>query len=199
VAWALLERGQIDEADRMAAESEATWPEPEPQALPYVWTFKGRLEAAKGRPDQALDCFLTGITDLGSHTEVGHSELLLFEAIRGLLGAGRVPEARNLLRELRRVVNDRVHAEAYAEWAAALLEDRPQPRLEALRRVQGVFERLGRPIDQARCLMDVARAERDLGLPPTPSVERARDLFVDCGAVVRAREAASLLEELSSV
>jgi hypothetical protein len=89
-----------------------------------------------------------------------------------------------------------VHAEAYADWAAALLEADPNRRLDLLRRAYGTFDRMGRRIDLGRCLLDIARAERELGMDPRPSAERARDLFVECTATVRAAEAESHLQNL---
>jgi hypothetical protein len=44
--------------------------------------------------------------------------------------------------------------------------------------------------------MDVARAERDLGLDPRPSLDRARELFAECGAVLRLGEVEAMLEEM---
>ena len=43
--------------------------------------------------------------------------------------------------------------------------------------------------------MDIARGERDLGLGPRPSLERAPELFTECGALLRLAEVEALLEE----
>jgi hypothetical protein len=46
--------------------------------------------------------------------------------------------------------------------------------------------------------MDIARAERDLGLDPRPSLQRALELFTACGALLRVAEAEAMLEEIGT-
>jgi hypothetical protein len=55
---------------------------------------------------------------------------------------------------------------------------------------------VGRRIDEGHCLMDVARAERDLGLDPSASLEPARELLTESGALLRRAETDALLEEI---
>ncbi len=58
---------------------------------------------------------------------------------------------------LRRVAKGRVHAEAYADWAEGLIGNSADRPINFLQRAEEVFGRLGRRIDQGRCLMDIAR------------------------------------------
>jgi hypothetical protein len=51
------------------------------------------------------------------------------------------------------------------------------------------LEALGTRVDLARALLDLGRAERRAGDDPRPSFERARELLVDCGALLHVPEA----------
>jgi tetratricopeptide (TPR) repeat protein len=193
---ARLERGDIEEAERLEREGDAVWSTWEPQAIPFLTVLRGRKLEVTGRTAEALDCLLNGIEETGSQIDTQQGEGLLFESIRMLAHAGRVDEATEMLHILRRVAKGRLHAEAYAEWAEALIENSADRRIDFLQRATEVFGRLGRRIDQGRCLVDIARAERDLGLDPRPSLERARELFTECRALLRLAEVEAMLEEL---
>jgi class 3 adenylate cyclase/tetratricopeptide (TPR) repeat protein len=193
---ARLERGDIKEAERLEQEGDAVWSTWEPQAIPFFALARARRLELAGRTDEALDCLLQGIADSSEHLDAHEGEGLLFEAIRMLLIGGRIDEATEKLELIRRVATGRVHAEANADWAEALIEHDLDRRIAFLRRAVDVFDRLGRRIDLGRCLLDLARAERELRLDPRPSAERARDLFVECTATLRAADAEQFLAEL---
>jgi tetratricopeptide (TPR) repeat protein len=193
-----LERGAIEEAERLEREGDAVWSTWEPQALAFFAGARARLLEVTGRPPEALDSLLKDLEEVHSAIDTRAGEALLFETVRLLVQAGRLEEASEHLDALKRMVGGPVHAEAFASWAEAMIERDSQRRAELLHRAAEVFERLGRRIDLGRCLLDIARVERELGLDPRPSAERARDLFVECTATLRAAEAEELLAELGS-
>jgi class 3 adenylate cyclase/tetratricopeptide (TPR) repeat protein len=196
--WERLERGDLEEADRLDREGEALWTTWEPQALSFFSVATARALEVRGRPVEAMDVLLKGIEGTHSAIDTRAGEALLFETVRLLVQTGRTEDAIEHRDRLRQMKGERVHAEAFAAWAEALIEGDQHRRIELLHQAADVFERLGRRIDLGRCLLDIARAERALGLDPRPAAERARQLFADCTATLRVAEAEALLAELPS-
>ena len=195
---ARLERGDIEGAERLEREGDAVWSTWEPQAIPFFSVARGRKLEVTDRTQEALDCLLKGIEETRSQIDTKKGDALLFETIRMLVHADRIDEATEMLQVLQRVAKGRFHAEAYADWADALIGDSADRRINLLQRAAEVFGRLGRRIDQGRCLMDIAQAQRDMSLDPRPSLERARELFAECGALLRLAEVEEILEEIGT-
>lgn len=60
---------------------------------------------------------------------------------------------------------------------------------------EGRFERQGRRVDVARCLIDIAYVERHSGGDPTPILERARTLLEECGAKIHLSEIDAVMKD----
>ena len=100
---------------------------------------------------------------------------------------GRREEAADPLARLRTVARGRPNSEAFLSWVEGLLAKDPSEGAGRLRGAVETFRRLGRTIDEARCLMDLAellRASRGGG---REEVEQARSLLTACGAHVYLR------------
>ena len=71
----------------------------------------------------------------------------------------------------------RPNSEAFLAWAEGMLAPDPLAGAERLTAAIETFRRLGRPIDEARCLMDRARLLTATGADGTGDEERARTIF----------------------
>ena len=74
------------------------------------------------------------------------------------------------------------HARALLQVADGLLADDPAEAVRILREAAERLEALGTRVDLGIVLLDLGRAERRAGEDPAPIFERARALFVECGA-----------------
>ena len=113
---------------------------------------------------------------------------LLAEAVRMLVRAGRRDDAAGLRDRLAALAVRSVPAAAFLAWANGLLEDDAAAARERLAHAAARLERLGRRVDLARCLVDLAAAERRLGADPEPTLTRARRLLEASGAPAFVRE-----------
>jgi class 3 adenylate cyclase/tetratricopeptide (TPR) repeat protein len=174
-------RGDIEAAERYADVAlSALPPRAEVQAAPYQMLIRGWIERAKGNDEQELAAYLEGIAIIRDEPTIGMADELLAETVRALVRRGRASEATSHLEVLRAVAPGRPNAEAFLWWAEGVLSAGRDERAGRLGAAAERFRSLGRPIDEARCLLDLADAVAE----PGPHLERARELLVDCGAVV---------------
>jgi tetratricopeptide (TPR) repeat protein len=196
-AWVLLIRGKIDEAERWfreAAEIEAA--NPEPQSRIPLFAVEAMLATARGDRAGALALLREGAAYAGE-TEHGVLEWLLLELIRFVVPEER-DEALSTLARLERSARARGLARPYFLVGRGLVEEDPG---EAVRQLQGAateFERLGRRIDLARCLLDLARVQVSVAEDPRPAVERAVSLLRECDARLYLPEAEAALAGLGA-
>ncbi len=192
-----VQRGEANEAEALLSEAGRFFDEnPEPQfdclrALAEAWVGQCR-----GDPEGALGRLLWGLDRSG--VDLMGTEELTLETIRALVRAGRVDEARNLSDRLREFSREWPGAEPFALWADGLVAEDPAGSAEAIAAAAGRFESLGWRPDQARCLIDLADAERKLGKDPRPTLERAVEILTDCGATLYLREAEAALQEAAT-
>jgi hypothetical protein len=122
--------------------------------------------------------------ELADRIQVWGGQNLLCEAARSLARLGRAGDAAPFVERLRTMSERSVPAAAFLAWAeglvAADLAARQALLVEAGRR----FEVLGRWIELARSLADLAKVERGLGTDPAPTIARARAILEDCGAAL---------------
>jgi hypothetical protein len=178
-------RGDLETAKRHADEAVAALPpHREVQAAPYQMLLRGWIARAKGDDEEELRAYLEGNDIIGDEPMLGMADELLSETVRALVRRGQSPEGMPHLEVLRAVARDRPNAEASRWWAEGVISDDPNEREEKLRAAAERFRSLGRPIDEARCLLDLA----DVVAEPESQLERARELLVGCGAVVYLRE-----------
>jgi class 3 adenylate cyclase/tetratricopeptide (TPR) repeat protein len=159
---------------------------PEPQIDIYREEIRAGLALASGRDDDALVHLRLGVTYAEDYAVDGDPQVVL-ELVRFLIprGGGEEAErARRLLHE-----GDAPLTRACAPVADGLLASDPTEAVALFRDGAGRLEALGTRVDQARALLDLGRAERRAGDDPRRSFERARELLVDCGALLHLREA----------
>lgn len=156
----------------------------EVQATPFVVLLWEEIARARGDDDEALRWCFEGLRIVGDELMLGMADELLSETVRALIRAGRRAEAAPYLEQLRTVARGRPNSEAFQWWAEGMSAAAPTEGAELLHAAIDRFDELGRPIDQARCLMDLAELERRFGNDPQTSAGRARDLLTACGALV---------------
>jgi tetratricopeptide (TPR) repeat protein len=197
LAWIRLLRGDVEEATRLQEEhARLGRGVPEPQTLVLVHLGDGLVARANGRDEEAVECFLRGLETLKG-VSVGGSEALLAELVRTLVALGRPEEAAGY--------GDAAHIElippAYLAALPALIQglvaDDPADAVASLHEAVDRYGELEMPIEQARALIDLARAQKRAGEDPRSSLERARDLLASCGAEYYVREAEAELAALT--
>ena len=103
------------------------------------------------------------------------------EGYRDLSGSGRAPATK-----------------AYADAIEGLLEVDPERAIDRLRAAADEFERCGLRVMQARVLADLGEALVRAGEDPRPTLERARDLLVECDARIYLPEVDALLAHIAA-
>jgi class 3 adenylate cyclase/tetratricopeptide (TPR) repeat protein len=185
LALAAFLRGDLETAEREQHEwMSSEWMKHEVQGVPYMYTLQGELEMARGRVNEAIGAFRSGVERLGEDLMLGMADELLFHLVRALVTVGRGAEAAEPLERLRAVARGRANSEAFLAWAEGLVGGDP----DLLRAPIETFSRLGRVIDEARCRMDLASLLRSSGADDGRSEdERAAELLAACGVTVFAR------------
>jgi tetratricopeptide (TPR) repeat protein len=178
-------RSDFDEAERyvheLLAGGHAHF---EVQIMPYLFILLGESALVRGRLDEAIRWFRQGMDRLAGDFMLGMADELLFYLIRALVLAGQSDEATEPLQHLRRVAKGRPNSEAFLAWAEGLVTDDPAEGAKRLRSAIETFRRLTRPIDEARCLMDLAGLLRASGGDGRAEDDRAGELLTACGAEV---------------
>jgi hypothetical protein len=180
LAWILLLRGKLEEAEPLLVEA-TTYLEGshEPQitlALNQVFADAAR---ARGRDEEALAHLREG-ADVASRYNVDQAAPVMWDLIRSLLDHGELDEAARAREMLGR--GEAPRTRAFAEAADGLMALDPNEAVRLLREACGHLEELGVRIDLARALLDLGRAERQAGIDGRPSFGRARELLVACDA-----------------
>jgi tetratricopeptide (TPR) repeat protein len=177
-------RGDLDAAESGVKEGMRLLdPHEERQAVPFVYLPLGWVARARGEDDEELRWYLEALELIDDDLMTGMVDELLSEIVRALVRRDRGAEVEPHLENLRRVARDRPNAEAFLWWAEGVAEGDPAKLRAAAER----FAELTRPIDEGRCLLDLA----DLGVDPEANRGRARELFTECGAELYARQVPS--------
>jgi class 3 adenylate cyclase/tetratricopeptide (TPR) repeat protein len=156
----------------------------EVQIIPYLFVLLGECALARGRLDDAIMRFQEGLGRVEGELMLGMADELLFYLVRTLVLAGRSNETAKPLESLRKVAKGRPNSEAFQAWAEGLLMTDPAEGAGHLRSAMETFQQLGRTIDEARCLMDLARLVQASGGDGSAEENRARDLLTASGAEV---------------
>ncbi len=180
LASLLLFQGRIDEAGATLEAAEETMRDkPEPQAeIQSAWVA-GQLALARDRPDVAAIAFRRGVA-IAAEYNVDQEPRLFVDLIRLLVDGGEREEAEHHLATFGRAGSP--FAKANLLRAAGLLATDHGEGLARIREAVAVIERLGLRPELGRALLDLGRAQRRAGEDPRPAFERARALFVECGA-----------------
>jgi hypothetical protein len=174
-------RGRIEEAVALreqAAPIVAANPEPQASAfLPvldgYVALGRHDLAAAAARFAEATDAIRRAPTATPeAFPETVRTFLLLGDQ-------GRASTYRDLDGS-----TDSVQGAAFAKNVAGLLEPDPHRAIDLLKDAVADLERLGMRLPAARAMIDLGRAMARAGEDPNDVLDRARQILVECDAVL---------------
>jgi class 3 adenylate cyclase/tetratricopeptide (TPR) repeat protein len=179
-------RGDLDAAEHSIDELMRRW-QREIQSLPFQYALKGAILEARGLVQEAIGVYRRGVELLGGDFMLGMADELLFHLVRALVLTGRREETGDPLESLRTVAKGRPNSEAFLSWAEGLLAEDPGDGALQLRASVETFRRLGRRIDEARCLMDLAELLGASGRDGSGEAEEARRILTACGVEVYLR------------
>jgi tetratricopeptide (TPR) repeat protein len=197
LAWVLAVRGQLDEAETLFGTSDE-WEaqNPEPQVRVPLYVIGAVLARARGDAEGERALLMEGAAYTGDQ-EQNTLESLLTDLVRALVRLGRRDEARAYVQRLARSAAARPVALPFEVAARGLVAEDPEEAVRLLDQAAAEFERLGRRVDLARCLLDLAGVEPAAGRDPRPTIERAIRLLRECDAVLYLREAEEALASTS--
>ena len=192
LAESLLYAGEYEKAERLIGEAaELSTTNPEPQADLFFPSFrasvqiaKQEFEAARVTLEEAIERYMREGVFSTSMSGPGSGHRLLVELIRILVRRGARAEARTPFGLVSKTAPANQFAEMMAIWAAGLMAEDAEEAKRLLTEVADELERQGRPVDLARCLVDLAYVERRLGTDPSTTLTRARSLLEECGAKI---------------
>jgi class 3 adenylate cyclase/tetratricopeptide (TPR) repeat protein len=180
MALLLLTQGRVDEAEPMHAESVPILKaNPEPQSEVFIPVYRGTLAMMRGQNDEAAEGFAEAVELLRDFT-VDASGSSYPNVVRALLRAGRADEARSF-GDLSAHA-DSPAARANAKVVEGLLTTDPDEGRRLLAEGVTELDGLGMRVHAARALVDLARARARAGDDPKATLERARELLLECGA-----------------
>ncbi len=193
LAMALVERGELDEAERVMADS---WVGPFlpllVQMTPAFWAL-GRLRMAQGRPGEARDAFLEGLDR--DHRTFVHNPGVPWrtEAALALLALGKREEALRLVAEQEPEVRRWGTDSSLGVWLHAAARTEPDHEL-AVRRFEEALEVLERSparLSHALTVVDLGIRLRRAGKPvrAREKLQDGLELARSCGATALVRRA----------
>jgi tetratricopeptide (TPR) repeat protein len=180
LALLLLTQGRLEEAEAAHHESvpilEAN---PEPQSEVFIPLFRGSIAMVRGENDEAADRFAEAV-ELTREFTVDASGSSYPNVVRALKRAGRDGEA-----EAFGDLSERAEspaARANAKVVEGLLGADPEQSRRMLAEGVTELDALGMRVHAARAMVDLGKAEARAGRDPSRTLQRARDLLLDCGA-----------------
>jgi class 3 adenylate cyclase/tetratricopeptide (TPR) repeat protein len=179
-------RADLDSAEHLSQRSlDSPWVKEEVQTVPPLLTLKGQIAMARGSVEEAIGVYQNAVQLLHGDFMLGMADELLFHLVQALVAAGRREEATEPLEQLRGVAPGRPNSEAFLAWSEGLVAPDPADGVPKLRAAIETFGRLGRVIDEACCLMDLAKLLRASGQGDgLAEDESARELLSACGVKV---------------
>lgn len=194
LAWALLAQGRLEEAEAIHREAvPILHANPEPQSLLFIPYFEGFFAMIRREDGEAADRFAEAIAILRDYN-VENSPEVFPSMVRALLRVGRTREAEDY-RDLS-THGKSPHARANAALVEGLLASDPSEARSRLAQGVAELERLGLPIDAARGMVDLARAMSRTGEDPRPTLERTREILIECDALAFVFEVDDAIAEL---
>ncbi|MGH2590411.1 MAG: hypothetical protein ACRDGW_06400, partial [Actinomycetota bacterium] len=152
---------------------------PEPQSDVFIPWVAGLIALTRRSDDEAADRFADAIERFRRFSVENNTEVFP-DAVRAQLRAGRRDVAdgyRDLSMHGRSPT-----ARADASVVEGLLADDPAEARRLLGDGIAALEGLGLRIDAARAMVDLGRVIARAGEDPTPLLERAREILVECDA-----------------
>lgn len=175
------QRGDLDAAESLLDEAREIFARsPEPRFEMWIEIIGARILAARGDPDRALDALLDALAAIPSDSTEFGLHILLLDAVRRLVAAGRAEDARPLWRRLDALVGGRKNIGAFARAAGALVT----ADLDMLQDAARAFGDLGQRINRARCLVDLGELRVAAGRDHHAPLKEASDIFRSCGALL---------------
>jgi class 3 adenylate cyclase/tetratricopeptide (TPR) repeat protein len=182
-------RGDLDEADALLDElrvivrqSAETYHEG------WVEVIQVLLARARGDDAAATEALLERGRTAGDLLEPWAGNLLLLECVRSLVRDGRRDEAGPYRERLVELSAISPSSRAFLAWVDGLIRTQPADARRSLGEAVRMFASLERRVEQARCLIDLAAAERSIGEDPEPTLAQAQTLLRTSGATLFLRE-----------
>ena len=180
LARMLLFRGRnVEAAEEYARGATILDAQPEPQLTPLLRYLEAQFALDAGAEEEGVELLWRASELLaGSSVEIDSGAIL--DLVRLLVRRGDgdgARRARDVLAE-----GSSPFTRAGLQVADGLLTGDPAEAVRRLREATDRLQDLGTRIDLGRALLDLGRAERSAGEDPTSSFDRARGLFVECGA-----------------
>jgi class 3 adenylate cyclase/tetratricopeptide (TPR) repeat protein len=189
IAYLHALRGDPDAAERVLAEVRPILADnPEPWLQGWAPLIAGHIAQGRGNDDGAADLLADGARPLIGRILVWGGRNLLLECVRSLVRAGRAGDARPFRDRLATLAKTSVPARAMLAWADGLLAAEPITARELLVGATDQFEALGNRLELGRCLLDIADAERLVGMDASSTTTRAKEILESCGAHLFLRE-----------
>jgi class 3 adenylate cyclase/tetratricopeptide (TPR) repeat protein len=160
-----------------------------PDPFMHAWdaVARGLMAESQGRVEEAADILSARAESLGDTIQVWGGQNLLFESVRTLVRCRRRREAQIFRDKLEVMAARSVPASAFCEWASALLDQDDDSAARGLTRAASRFERLGRRIEVARCLRELARRQHAFERDVTGTGARGERMLEECGAMLLLR------------
>ena len=196
LALLLLTQGRLEEAEAMHLESVPILESnPEPQSEVFIPLFRGSFALISGMNDEAADRFAEAVRLLREFN-VDASGGSYPNVVRALLRAGRADETAAFADLSTHAVSPA--ARANARVVEGLIASEPETTRRLLAEGVAGLDTIGMRVHAARAMVDLARAEARAGGDPTGTLDRAREILLECGAggfLFEVDDAASELRE----
>ena len=181
LAWILVLRGQIGEADeamRAAARTvQRKMLEPQLEA-PAFWV-DAMVSQEHGDLSQVVDLLNRAVASVKRYS-TDQAPWILTDVIRLAVARGDRRAAEEVRDVLARGATP--YSRCHLTAAEGLLANDPGEAVRALRSAREGLAALGARVDEARVMLDLGRAERAAGEDPTSTFDRARDALLECDA-----------------
>ena len=186
---ARLLRGEVDEAEELYQESvRLSEASPEPQTFWWQKMFGGLTAAARGDADAALERSAESCRLVVRDASLVLLPLPLCERVRILLAFDRAEQAHEEAASLGDPDRFPPHMRAFVRITQGLLAADPAEQVSELREAATALASIGMRIHLGRCLIELGRAERRLGVDPRRTLERAREILAACRCGLYLRE-----------
>jgi hypothetical protein len=151
------------------------------------------IASARGDTERAVAAARTVAGSGGWPGFLDMKECALFDAARALREHGDAGGARIARSALRELATFKPRAEPFVLWIEALEHEDAAERAAGLREAGTLMRQHLWRVEEARCLLDLARAEGSLGRDPLPDLKAARELLLRCGAGLYVKDADAAL------
>ena len=194
-AWLKTVQGDIDAAEPLFRAAQRFFEgNVESQAVLMMEALEGTLLGARGDHEAALACLRAAVEAQDERVLEGGGAHLLIHVLRRLAREGEFEAGRWHRENLANAAAAGYPTyQALLKWLDGLLEEDPARAVKLLEEAVLALDELGWRVDKGKCMVDLARAQRNAGMDPEPAARSAQELLESCGAYLFAQEAAELV------